>query len=60
MKLKTGSWSFGGKTPDKFENHISKSVPLYLEGLKKTDSFHYLFYPLLFPYKFLNPNFIFI
>ncbi len=34
MILKTGSWSFGGKTPDKFEKHISKSVPLYLEGHK--------------------------
>ena len=32
MKLKTGGWSFGGKIPNKFEKHISKSVPLYLEG----------------------------
>ena len=32
MKLKTGAWSFGGKIPNKFEKHISKSVPLYLEG----------------------------
>jgi len=31
MKLKTGAWSFGGSLPKKFENHISKSVPLYLE-----------------------------
>ena len=34
MNLKTGSWSFGGKTPEKFEKHIAKSVPLYLEGHK--------------------------
>lgn len=34
MKLKTGSWSFGGNIPNKFEKHISKSVPLYLEGHK--------------------------
>jgi tRNA (cmo5U34)-methyltransferase len=34
MKLKTGAWSFGGSLPKKFENHISKSVPLYLEGHK--------------------------
>jgi tRNA (cmo5U34)-methyltransferase len=32
MKLKTGAWSFGGKVPNKFESHIAKSVPLYLEG----------------------------
>lgn len=32
MKLKTEGWSFGGKIPNKFEKHISKSVPLYLEG----------------------------
>lgn len=32
MKLKTGAWSFGGKIPNKFERHIAKSVPLYLEG----------------------------
>ncbi len=32
MKLKTGAWSFGGKIPNKFEKHIAKSVPLYLEG----------------------------
>ena len=32
MKLKTGAWSFGGSVPTKFEKHIAKSVPLYLEG----------------------------
>tara|TARA_Y100001958_G_scaffold77692_1_gene52382 strand:+ start:908 stop:1594 length:687 start_codon:yes stop_codon:yes gene_type:complete len=32
MKLKTGAWSFGGNIPNKFEKHIAKSVPLYLEG----------------------------
>ncbi len=32
MKLKTGAWSFGGQTPEKFEQHIAKSVPLYVEG----------------------------
>ena len=32
MKFKTGAWSFGGKIPNKFEKHIAKSVPLYLEG----------------------------
>ena len=32
MKFKTGAWSFGGKIPNKFERHIAKSVPLYLEG----------------------------
>jgi len=32
MKFKTGAWSFGGKIPSKFERHIAKSVPLYLEG----------------------------
>ena len=34
MNLKSGSWSFGGKIPNKFEKHIAKSVPLYLEGHK--------------------------
>ena len=32
MNLKTGAWSFSGKVPNKFEKHIAKSVPLYLEG----------------------------
>ena len=32
MKLKNGGWSFGGNLPNKFENHITKSVPHYLEG----------------------------
>ena len=29
---KRGVWSFGGNTPDKFEKHITNSVPYYLEG----------------------------
>jgi len=40
--LKTGSWSFGGQVPKNFEDHISKSVPLYLEGhdiIKKLSDF---------------------
>src|SRR3954468_8678981 len=26
------SWSFGGDTPKNFKNHVSKSVPFYMEG----------------------------
>jgi tRNA (cmo5U34)-methyltransferase len=29
---KRGAWSFGGKVPKKFENHIKNSIPYYLEG----------------------------
>jgi len=29
---KRGAWSFGGNIPDKFEKHITKSIPYYLEG----------------------------
>lgn len=32
MKFKNGGWNFGGNLPNKFENHITKSVPHYLEG----------------------------
>ena len=32
ISAKSASWSFGGKVPDTFEDHISKSVPSYLEG----------------------------
>ena len=28
----SGLWTFGGKTPSKFDEHVSKSVPLYFEG----------------------------
>tara|TARA_B100000212_G_C27381163_1_gene537122 strand:- start:3478 stop:4191 length:714 start_codon:yes stop_codon:yes gene_type:complete len=28
----SGLWSFGGDTPSKFDDHVSKSVPLYKEG----------------------------
>ena len=28
----SGLWSFGGDTPSKFDDHVSKSVPLYEEG----------------------------
>lgn len=27
-----GSWSFGGEVAKTFEDHIIKSVPVYLEG----------------------------
>ena len=32
ITAKSGSWSFGGKTPKNFKEHISRSVPLYNEG----------------------------
>lgn len=28
----SGQWSFGGDTPKNFDQHVSKSVPLYFEG----------------------------
>ena len=28
----SGLWTFGGDTPTKFDDHVSKSVPLYYEG----------------------------
>ncbi len=27
-----GIWSFGGDTPKKFNNHVKRSIPFYLEG----------------------------
>ena len=32
IKAENASWSFGKKVPKKFTQHISKSVPFYLEG----------------------------
>ena len=28
----SGLWTFGGNTPKNFDEHVSKSVPLYAEG----------------------------
>ena len=30
IKLKNGKWSFSGSTPNNFDAHIKKSVPLYV------------------------------
>ncbi|MDB4238757.1 methyltransferase [Alphaproteobacteria bacterium] len=32
IEADTGTWKFSGKTVDAFDNHVSKSVPLYHEG----------------------------
>lgn len=32
INAKSGAWSFGGGVAKVFNNHVSKSVPLYLEG----------------------------
>lgn len=40
---KSGSWSFGGKTPKNFKEHISRSVPLYEEGQILTAQFSEFF-----------------
>lgn len=32
IKAENAGWSFGGDTPLSFEDHVSKSVPLYEEG----------------------------
>jgi tRNA (cmo5U34)-methyltransferase len=40
--LKSGAWSFGGDVPKHFEEHISQSVPLYIQGhdlIKKLSDF---------------------
>ena len=43
INSKNSRWSFGGKTHENFDNHISKSVPLYNQGhsliLKLSDFF---------------------
>ncbi len=32
IKTVVGGWTFGGEVPINFDSHVSKSVPLYLEG----------------------------
>ncbi len=32
ISAENASWTFGGDVPKSFDNHVSKSVPLYLEG----------------------------
>ncbi len=32
IKMKDGSWKFSGDVVDNFDEHVKKSVPLYLEG----------------------------
>jgi tRNA (cmo5U34)-methyltransferase len=32
IESKNGSWNFGGNVPSNFEDHVSRSVPLYEEG----------------------------
>jgi tRNA (cmo5U34)-methyltransferase len=32
IEAETGNWKFNGKTVDVFDDHVSKSVPLYHEG----------------------------
>ena len=43
IKTENADWSFGGDVPDKFDSHVSRSVPLYNEGheliLKLSDYF---------------------
>lgn len=43
IKAKNASWTFGGDVAEKFDGHVSKSVPLYAEGhdlvLKVSDFF---------------------
>ena len=35
----SGLWTFGGNTPKNFDEHVSKSVPLYAEGHELINSF---------------------
>ncbi len=43
IKTENANWSFGGDVSDKFDSHVSRSVPLYNEGheliLKLSDYF---------------------
>ena len=43
LKKDRGKWNFGGKVPKNFQDHVSRSVPLYFEGhnliLKISDFF---------------------
>ena len=32
IKAENASWTFGGSVPKSFDNHVRKSVPLYMEG----------------------------
>jgi tRNA (cmo5U34)-methyltransferase len=32
ISAENASWTFGGDVPKSFDNHVSKSVPMYLEG----------------------------
>ena len=32
IQADVGNWSFGGDVPNHFDEHVSKSVPLYSEG----------------------------
>ena len=41
----SGLWSFGGDTPIKFDDHVSKSVPLYYEGHELICSLSEFFVP---------------
>ena len=36
IKTKLGAFSFGGTMPKKFDDHVSKSVPLYTMGQELT------------------------
>jgi len=43
IETENASWNFGGSVPNHFDDHVSKSVPLYYEGhdiiIKLTDYF---------------------
>ena len=36
IKLKRGSWTFAGKVPTKFNNHVRKSVPYFSYKANRT------------------------
>ena len=36
IKTEDSNWKFSGDVVDKFDEHVKKSVPLYLEGHKLT------------------------
>lgn len=41
----SGQWSFGGDTPRNFDQHVSKSVPLYFEGHQLISNLSQYFVP---------------
>jgi len=43
LVAKPSSWTFGGKTPKNFKQHITRSVPLYKEGQILTAQFSEFF-----------------